>query len=569
MMHTISRPFAAVILLALGVVTGSWARTQDVRTMTIDFLALDQKGEPIGPLTPADVSVKVSGKDLAVRSVELITLGARNPATASHSPSGSADVPAAFGATQPRATETGRNILLLIDEGTLFSVEKIVKDSVAQLIAALTPRDRIGLVTTRPGGATVNFTTNHASVRDAVDAMIMGRGNTGLCVGALIDQVRSLAESLPRGRATTLALIPRGAGSGAVTTAPQVSAAGNCSFRREELPPVAEAVEGAQISYHVFHVGGTGLSPNLDNFAGATSGETGSLSWTDAGGIARAIKRSSSFYRATVTSLEPGNTAYQRSELKVNKPDVRVDAPRYLTVPRTAPAFVEAADLLRGDIFRSDLPIRVAAFTSRNEGALPIKLVVVVEPAETKVSLTSAMISVVGADGEIAGQWTARRSDLSRFPLVTAVPVKAGTYRIRAAAADEEGRGGLAEYEVDAALQGTGPVRMSAIALGTSSGGTFVPRLLFGAEPQATAYLEVYGAPAAATVQGTFEISLTRDGEAIVSVPAVVQTSGGVHILTAALPLTSVAADGIARARITVDGAPAGAVFRALRKSGR
>jgi hypothetical protein len=569
-MNRTSRPVAIVIVIALGLLTAPSAKTQDPRTMTIDFLALDGKGEPIGPLTPADVAVKVSGKDLAVQSVELITLGAGNPEKTSGSPRDADGVPAAFGATQTRATETGRNVLLLIDEGTLFGVEKIVKESVAQVIASLGPADRIGLVTTRPGGAAVNFTTNHASVREAVDAMIMGRGNTALCVGALIDQVRSLAESLPRGRATTLVLISRGAGAGAVTTAPQISAAGNCGFRREELPPVAEAVEGAQINYHVFHVGGTGLSPNLDNFAGATGADTGTLSWTDAGSIERAVRRSSRFYRATVASPEVGNVTYQRSELKVNRPDVRVDAPRYVSVARPSPGFVEAGDLIRRDVFRSDLAIRVAAFASRNQGALPIKLVVVVEPADLKVPLTSAMISVVGPDGEIAGQWTARRSELSRLPLVTAIPVRAGTYRIRAAAADEEGRGGLAEYAVDAALEGPGPVKMSAIALGTSVGGNFVPRLLFNAEPQATAYLEVYGVPTAAALDGTFEIAASRDGPAIVSVPAAVQSTGGVHILTATLPLTSVsAADSIVRARITVAGAPAGTVFRALRKSGR
>ena len=62
---------------------------------------------------------------------------------------------------------------------------------------------------------------------------------------------------------------------------PGLSTAGGCTFRREQLTPVVEAVSAAQINYHVFHVGGTGLSPNLDNFAGSTGAETGILSWPD------------------------------------------------------------------------------------------------------------------------------------------------------------------------------------------------------------------------------------------------------------------------------------------------
>ena len=60
------------------------------------------------------------------------------------------------------------NVLLLIDEGTLFGLEKIVNAAVSELLASLSPRDRVGLVTTRPGSASVPLTTNHQAVGPAV-----------------------------------------------------------------------------------------------------------------------------------------------------------------------------------------------------------------------------------------------------------------------------------------------------------------------------------------------------------------------------------------------------------------
>ena len=335
------------------------------------------------------------------------------------------------------------------------------------------------------------------------------------------------------------------------------------------MTPVVEAVSAAQINYHVFHVGGTGLSPNLDNFAGSTGAETGILSWTDQSGLERAVRSSSTFYRAVVDVPSPGRE-YQRAELRVQRPNVRLRAPQHLARPAAPPPAGDASALLRGELSRADLPIRLTAFASRHAGALPLKLVVVIEPADIISPLYSATVSVVGANGDVAGQWTARRNDLVRLPLVTAVPVAPGDYLVRAAAADEKGRGGVAEYEVTAALAGTGEVELSALALGVRSADGFSPKLLFGEEPEATAYLEVYDAPSNVPVSVVFEIASTPEGAAIASAPGQVTASGGIHMAVGSLPLASVpAGDSIVRARVTVAGVLAGVVTRTLRKSAR
>ena len=568
-MHPIPR--AAVVCLACvaALTTGAHSTGvhQQTATITVDFLATGSDGQPVPNLAPTEITFRVGGRDLAVQSVEMITLGVKDR-SAPDDERGAAvapGVPPPFGVTRPVMPRRGRNILLLLDEGTLFSVDQIVRDSVARLVESLAADDRLALVSTRPGSVSLDFTTRHDTIRSAMDALVLGRGNTALCVGSLINQIRDLAESLPKGRTTTLALISRGAGSGPSSIGPLVSGAGNCAYRREELAPVAQAVSAAQINYHVFHVGSTGLGANLDNFAGVTGAETGILSWTDAEGIARAVRSSSRYYRATVDAPTLRNE-YERAELRVTRPNVKVQGPQHIRAEPARPPLADAATLLRGDLSRADLPLRVAAFPSRNSGPQPLKIVVVVEPAGVK-PLLSAIVSVVGSDGEVAGQWTARRADLAHAPLVTAIPVNKGTYRVRAAAVDEDGRGGIAEYSVNAALEGSGPVKLSAIALGVSTPNGFSPRLQFGNEPEAIAYLEVYEGPATGRVSASFEVATTADGPPTLTVPGQASGSGALLMFTAALPLTRLqVGDTVIRARVTVDGEVAGTVVRMLRK---
>lgn len=553
---------ATVVLAA-----GADQKTQTPSTITLDFLVTDAAGIPVRDLKPGEVTLKVAGRESQVHSLELIAAGIKDADVPSSRTE--AGLPAPYGETAPPRKSTGRSILLLVDEGTLFGLDQILKDSVAKLLESLDPGDRVGITSTRGGGVNVEFTTNRSAIQEAMDGLVLGRGNTSLCVGGLIEQVRELAEALPRGRTTTLALISRGAGttSSILSSGPAVSGAGGCAFRREQLPPVEEAVSAAQINYHVFHVGNTGLSPNLDNFAGSTGAQSGILSFTDASAIARAVEGSSTFYRAVVDAPPPGRT-YQRTEFRVTRQDIKVQAPKYLAAPKPVAPAGDAAALLRGELTRADLPLRVTAFASRNAGPQPLKLVVVVEPGETIAPLYSAVVSVASADGEIAGQWTARRNDLLRLPLVTAVPVAEGKYRVRAAATDEKGRGGVAEYEVTAALEGAGPTKLSAVALGVNTPDGFAPRLLFTKEPEATAYLEIYDAPAYGQVNVTFELAPSAEGPALATVPGRVSGSGGTRMAVGALPLGSVSAgDTLVRARVMVNGTPAGTVVRTLRKA--
>ena len=572
MMNLVRRIATSALVTALAFAVPQRLPAQRPETITIDFLARDDNGKPVPGLTPADISLRIGGREIAIRDLQMIDPGADG--TSEPPEQQPSALPAPYGETARLAgtSAPARNVLLLIDEGTLFGLEKIVNAAVVELLATLGPRDRVGLVTTRPGSDSVPLTTNHQAVMTAVEGLTLGRGNAFLCVGALLGQVSGLAQTLPGGRATTLALVSRGSGTGnpVFQGGGGLSGAGNCQFRREHLPPVEAAVAAAQINYHVFHVGGAGNSPSLDNFAGSTGADSSVLSWSDASALARAVQAASPFYRATVETPPPGRGDHQRAELRSQRSGVKLQGPQYIANALPPPRVFDAASLLRGEVSRADLPIRVTAFASRNPGTLPVRLVIAVEPVEPEAPLLSAVVSVVSVEGEIAGQWTARRADLARTPLVTAVPVAPGEYRVRAAVTDENGRGGMAEYRVSALLEkGTG-VTVSDMALGISTQGGFTPRMMFDDEPEATAYLEVYDAPANAALSVVFELASSVDGPATASFPARISANNGAHTVVGALPLASVpSGDTVVRARIRVEGTDAGTVTRTLRKSAR
>lgn len=547
---------------------GFQAEPKDAASLTVDFLVTAQDGQHVTGLTPAEISLKVGGRERVIRRLEEINLESGSSPSAAAATTPGFALPSPYGATLRTADGRGRSIMLVVDEGTLFGMEQVLRDAVAKLVASLSPADRLGVTSTRADGINVPFTTHHQTVRAAVDAMSLGRGNAFLCVGGLARQALSLSQLLPGGRASTVALLSRGGGVGNPQGPGAVIGSGECMIRPDELRPIADAISSTQINYHAFHIGAAGISGTLDNFAGATGAESSVLSFADASALARVVHAAAQFYRATIAADATSRDRLERVELRVARPGVHVDGPSHLSLEPVKRPVVDAAALLRGEARRGDLPMRVSAFASKNEGARPAKLLVVVEPEEPDTKLAEAIVSLVASTGEVAGQWTARPNDLSRLPLMAALPVMPGTYRVRVAAVDERGRAGLAEYTTET-LQGSGDVKMSGLVLGVSPNGEFTPKLLFRDEPAAVAYLEVYHARPSADVDVTLELASTLDGPAFRTIPAQI-SAGQTQTAIAQIPLSALPpGDTLIRATVTVDGTPAGRTVRTLRKSAR
>ena len=117
------RCFLTAVLLAAMLRPGADAAAQtaaDPRPVTLDLLVTSAAGDVPTDLTAADVVLKVGGKVRPLLSLERVA-----PPTA------------------------GRNVLLLVDEPSLFALEPVVRDAISKMLTSLTPSDRVAYVSTR------------------------------------------------------------------------------------------------------------------------------------------------------------------------------------------------------------------------------------------------------------------------------------------------------------------------------------------------------------------------------------------------------------------------------------
>jgi len=259
--------------------------------ITLDFIATGQDGHAVTNLAMADILLKVGGKQRSVRSLDLV-------------------IPA----------ETGRTILLFVDEATLYAMEPIAKEAIAKLVASLTPKDRIGYFSARSGRLSPP-STEHEPVTRAADAMVTGPGVLQTCLSDMLRTIENLARSLPRGRSSTLVVLSRG--SDYDPTFGTGEAAG-CTPRSEAMRPVAETISAAQINVHLVTADETNRSWGLDTIASNTGSLTGLVSWANTGTLARAVGTPASYYRATFAADGTAPSRPQRVDLRVQRSKVSI-----------------------------------------------------------------------------------------------------------------------------------------------------------------------------------------------------------------------------------------------------
>ena len=289
-----NRPQAEAMLTAL--ILGALLLLQSAAAaapaeITLDFIATSQDGQAVTNLAMADITLKVGGKQRPVRSLELV-------------------IPA----------ETGRTILLLADEATLYAMEPVAKEAIAKLVASLKPKDNIGYLSARSGRLSPP-STEHDPVTRAADAMVTGPGVLQTCLTDLLRTIGDLARSLPRGRSSTLVVLSRGID--ADPTFGTGEAAG-CTPRPEAMRPVAETISAAQINVHLMTVSETSRSSGLDSLASNTGSLTGLVSWAKTDTLARAVATPASYYRATFAVDDTAPPRPQRVDLRVHRSKVSI-----------------------------------------------------------------------------------------------------------------------------------------------------------------------------------------------------------------------------------------------------
>jgi VWFA-related protein len=570
--------------LALGVAVSAQTQqfvlsSQDrAKLITVDFAAVGADGLPVGDLQPSDVTLRIDGRTRTIRSLEYVPVRA------------SAGMAGALPYGSNVATEDGRAIVLIVDfESIRPGRESALREHIGQFVRTLSPNDRLALVTVPYGGVKVDLTTDHAKVSQSLAALsgqapsVESESEAACRTRATLVALRGAIDDLRGAEAPVTVVLFSGqmAGPQGVQAMQSGVSLGRCQLLREHFQQVGSAVANARAQLYIVQPelssSSAGLA-GLEHLTGVTGAPLWHISGTTDGALARVLRETGGYYLArfepepeetqgsvrglSINISRPGVVLRSRPQMTVVRPQTRFAG----TAPATPLAMMKEARLFR------DLPLRVAGFSSREPGERNVRVVVLFDSPDPAAALTDAIVGLFSEDGKLVSSRVMPAAELVGSTVTTALTVPAGRYRLRVAASEASGRGGTADFMLDAGLVSAGGLTLSDLVLGLSRDGQFQPRLEFGAQATAMAHLEIYGGREGARVGVMFEIARTMNGPAIVTMPgAFAPTNESDRFLvTAAIPIGALPpGDYVVRATVAAQDQAGGRVVRPLRKVAR
>ena len=480
-----------------------------ISLVSLDFLAIGRDGQPIPDLKAEEVSLKLGGRARPLTAIDLVDV------VGSAQPSAVSPLPPPFG-TNVQTRESRAFVLVVDDDSFRVGTERALREAADTFLDKLAPTDRIALVTMPYGGTRVSLTTEQEAVRASL-ATIVGQAPASETPDDMacrsrrtLDSLRGLFEGfigspLP----VTVAFFSASmAGPNEQAIRSERSVA-TCALLPENFREVGAAAADAGARLYIIEpVGIRNQIAGLDHLAGVTGGVRLALGGVEDNAFTRVLRETSAFYRVAFEP-EPSqrNGSVQRVELKVSRPDVTIRVRPALRIDRADGRGTSSPkELLGQTAIKRDLPLRVTGFASRQSGQQKVKVVAVAEPIDPATELASAALGLIDANGKLVAQAPFEAADLKPGqPVMAALLVPPGSYRLRAAAIDTGGKTGTSDYELAAELRQAGPLELSGLVLGLSRGG-FVSRMQFGLEPVAIAYLELYGGTPGQQVSVVFDL---------------------------------------------------------------
>ncbi len=570
-----------------------------VELVAVDFIALDSAGRPIPDLRQEEVTVKIDGRTRVVRSLQYVEV-ARAPSTTAPV----APLPPPYGSNA--ASDAGRSFVMVIDDESFRpGKEALMRDAVRQFLDSLSKRDRVALVTVPHGSTRTDMTTDHQRVNELLQTVV-GHAPQQLDASEEACRTRRTLESLdsllrglvnPDGPTHVLffsssMLPPR---RDAVAT----RAPGVCEITTELFGFVGEAAGNARAQFYVIMptevmpdpayevtnfnspVGSANPIEGLEHLAGVTGGLRMTLATAQQRPLDRVLTETSGYY---IVAFEPvpsdRNSEHHGLEIDIARagveervrPTIAIDAAR----PDDPIPTLTPSDMLREARVYRDLPLRATGYSSRGVTVDEPRVIVMGEAIEPTAALVAAAAGLFDSQGRLVAQWTANSSDLGRRASLGALTAPPGTYRLRFAARDADGRTGTADADIQVGLTGGAGFELSSVVLGLSrpSGAnlavSFQPKLEFTTEPVAIAYIEVYGGQAGDRVGAMVEVAASLDGPALVALPLALEPSREADRFqaTGAVPIGALPpGDYIVRVSVGAEGQAATTVVRTLRKS--
>jgi hypothetical protein len=594
-----------VLLLGVGLAEGGLLRAQQTGSqrrstehgrdlLQVDFVAVTADGQPVPDLRPQEVTVRLGG-----RARQLRTLRAVAAPIVGDSGSSGGSLPVPFG-TNAMATGAREMILIVDDESFRPGRETPLRQAVDALIGGVSPADRLSLVTMPYGGVKVPLTTEHQRIRTALQLIVGGapEGESGSALACrslrTLESLRGYLQSLGyREAPATIVFITAGLAAPR-RDAPVTLAPGMCELPVELFRQVGVAAGAARAQFYVVqpvdlittgtimresiagaeYRGSDNPIEGIEHLTGVTGAKLLQLTGSPGGALMRILRETASYYVAGVDGADEDRTGRALPlEVKVNRPGVEVRTRPQIAFPKpdwsaTRPANPSPREMLGvATVFR-DLPLRAGAFSSLDADGKSLRVTTLAEPIEPGAKLTSLVAALYDRDGKLVANWVATEPELARAPVIGAMNVEPGAYRLRVAAIDAGGRSGTADYELTAELVQTGPLRLSSVVLGLSRDGAFVPRLEFSSEPVAIGYVELYGGEPGMRVSATLEIARSLNGPALVAVPLAISATGEARFVAkGAVPVGALPpGDYAVRALIGIEGQPLTRVTRTLRK---
>ena len=553
------------------------------RLLAVDFVVVDAHGQPLRDLRADEVTLKIDGRTRPLRSLEYVSL--TGGAGASVTALGAPLLPYGSNASP----DAGRTVVFIIDRETIRpGGEVAMKAQINGFLRGLGAKDRVALITAPYGGLKVDLTEEHSRVTLAL-AAITGQASASesasdaACrTGALLVALRGTLDDLRGGEAPVAVVLFSGQMSvppGVVSLKSQPDI-GRCQVRPEYFKLVSSSAAAARAQFFIIQPDlsvGDSNRAGLEHLSGVTGGPLLYLGGADDSALVRVARETSGYYIArlepepsetngalrglSASVARPGATVRHRPQLSVMRPT------RFVNDSRLAPL-----DMMKEARLFRDLPLRVTAYASREPGTTRVRVVTMFDSPDRSAAVSSAMVGLFDNQGRMVASATLSDADLTASPVVSALSVPPGTYRLRVAATETKGRVGAADYTVAAELATAGPLSLSALVLGLSRGGQFLPRLDFGGEASAMAYLEIYGAKEGTAVSVAFEIAHTPNGPALVTLPGAIAATNEPDrfMVTAALPIGALASgDYVVRATVAAQGQAGGRVLRPLRKVSR
>jgi VWFA-related protein len=600
--------------------------------VAVDFQAVDDRGQPVVDLKPAELTLKVDGRQRDLRALQFVKIAA----TTAEAPTPPPALPPPYGTNDVAAP--GRAVVLVIDVEHIGAGDgKATLDAAARFLDRLAPADRVGLVTLPIGKVEVDLTTRHARVREALSRItgkaappsalwtisltealaVLAEHNTNFqdrtqelvnrecryadeqstCRSAVVQEALRVARETERAtRASLLALTDFLEGVRGVEGPKTVVyiAAGllRTNDTAVDLQDLTRAAAAARVQLYVVQphqamldATARGVPPNLaqdddlrhgglEDLAGATGGALFRLAAAGDRAFARIADEISAYYllgfepraaerdgkphRIEVTTTRPGVLVRARPTFIVDDP-ARFDAP------------IVTREMVRDFAAHQDLPLRAAAYAFRHTDVANMRIAVALEPTEPTATLNAAAFALIDPQGRVAAEWVEEGAGVVARPLLSAIVVPPGDYRLRAAAVDTNGRRGAVDYEFRAALTDAAPLRLGPLLVGDSASGRFILQLQPPpSAPTLTAYTEVYGEmPLAVPMSVAFEIAATADGPALITAKGNILVSADIdrRVATAVLPLDKLApGEYVVRAAVSFDGKIVGRTIRTLRR---